>query len=334
MSLPTYNPATEQLSTFGASIDPDTVYANIASPAIELSVDTRVVPLVVSPSGQALTPINDGNDFFFSDGSRQYYDAKIWDSSAAAGAGAFMLNDLGGTTFRVWFNNNTPVIIDPDANLIEFYTRNVAITALPLAALAQDAESDTLTVTAATALPTGLSVSANSVVGTPTANEIVTSTMRWTDITGAYVEKSITFVIGTVVVPTVDSGTMNYLDAITAIATQYLNATLDYAASDTIPVDNVISQSPAGGATVNPNTDVNIVISLGVMGASAGYAAKFYPIELAVKMRWLKPYTNLRTAAKSEAVLNGGWAKFNAIGRLQVNVYAVPGYPRIAPPPP
>lgn len=259
-------PATgKQYSEF-TSIDADTIYAGITSPSVAVG-DIRVVDTTVSPSGNVLTAQADGNDIFTWDGSRQYYVGQVYDVSALD----FMAVTGGGTTFTVWFGNQAPTLEDPQAVQVRFYPLNIAITPEDLSPLAIDADDATLDVAAQDTWATGLSEAANTLSGTPTVRGIVDTTVRWTDIAGAYVEANLRQVIGDVDVPDVDDAGTTLEEAIAAIQAVYLVASYSTGYSDTVPAGEIMSQDPAAGTDVAPNSTVTLVVSGGAGGGTNTY---------------------------------------------------------------
>lgn len=141
--------------------------------------DILRAPTTTSPGSFALT-IDTACQFSYpGDGSRQSaLNILAYDNSV----GAYHADDIDG-----WFNNQTPVPPEPDS-IIYRWTSGQAITPIDLTHICPDAENDDITVTAVSGLAAGLSLSANTITGTPTTPGISTLTLRCTDITGASVD--------------------------------------------------------------------------------------------------------------------------------------------------
>lgn len=73
-----------------------------------------------------------------------------------------------------------------------------------------------------------------------------------------------------VIVPDVDDPGTSQAAAIAAIEAEGLVAAVNTAYSSTVPVGEVISQSPAAGSSVAPGSTVTITVSLGPQSSGAG----------------------------------------------------------------
>jgi hypothetical protein len=255
-----------------ASVDPQSIYAG-ASPAV-VSGDVGTAGLSVSPGSYATTLLASGilSVDLQGDSSRQtlpvdvYYSAlKMWGAVQTAGYTAALANQ---PTF--YLNNQAPVF--PDTEPVLALPRNQAITPTSLNEYWTDAESDAITVTAIDSLAAlGLSVDGSSdLTGTtPDANSVSTGrTMRGTDIAGDTADGDFTIIVGQVEVPDVEGQEQG--SAETEILAGYL--TFDYASSQyslTVPLGEVISQSPAAGAFADPGSAVTLTVSLGEQVAGA-----------------------------------------------------------------
>jgi hypothetical protein len=274
------NPATgQQYRTFTTPLDGDTIYSAFADPAI-VSGDIQDLPTLTA-NGNTITPAADGNDVIDSpDETRDYYDYRIYDVSAGdwmqfTGHPIHGDGDYG----RIWWNNETPVATEiAPTTLLE----NVAMSVITLAAFVTDDDDSledlVLTVSPDTvdALPTGVSISTEDVTvgestltvasleGTPTVVDSGVTTLRITDVTGAYVETDWEWsVVATSTVPDVDEPGTTEAAAVSAIEAENLVAQVFTAYSQTVPLGEVIGQSPIAGAVVAEGSVVTIEISRG-----------------------------------------------------------------------
>lgn len=246
-------PTGKQYSTF-ASVDGDTIYAGISSPSVAAG-DIREVDTVMAPSGNALTVSTDGNDSFDSDGSRQSYEARIYDVSAQD----WMATSGVDEYFTVWFNNQAPEFLDAEVANIYPVPLSSAMTSVDLAALVSDPEGDTLTVTSGT-MPTGLTLASNgTVTGTATVQGIYTVSTEWEDVPGDTLVSNVIWIVGNINVPDVEDALLS--DALEALEALYFTASTSTETRSDIPAGVVISQSPTAGSSAAPFTSVALVIS-------------------------------------------------------------------------
>jgi hypothetical protein len=223
-----------------------------ASPAA-VDGDVIVCSTVTSPGSYAVTMAADGV-FSFNPGidtARQTITARFYDVSVGD------YSDAAGVTFYV--NNQSPLF----SGAVELlYEKDVAITALVLATLWTDAESDALTIAFQDTLPTGLSVGAGSMTGTPTVYSDASYTLRATDIAADFTDGEVAIAIGPRLPNVVNTAEAAAIAAVQAVAT--LTAVVsDRTASATIVLGNVISMNPAANTLVKPSDTVSLVISLG-----------------------------------------------------------------------
>lgn len=152
----------------------------LATPDIA-AVDILKIDLATSPSAFTWTQGTDCDGSYTGDASRQSLTYDVYDASV----GAYMTGGPG----TIWFNNLPPFVPAASENLIFTFPLNVPITPIDLTALCEDPEADAITVTAVDALPTGLSVVASTLQGTPTVGGIYSSvTFRCTDAPGDSVD--------------------------------------------------------------------------------------------------------------------------------------------------
>lgn len=85
----------------------------------------------------------------------------------------------------------------------------------------------------------------------------------------------------------------------------------------------VIRATDASLATADSNS-FNITIANVVLSATP----RWVPMELALRLSWLRRYEGLRAAALAEANGSGLWAKFALYRNVKIDVHSVPGYPR------
>lgn len=214
-----------------------------ASPAPATN-DVWVLDLVTTPNSFVITPTADG-DFTIANGSDespQTIAHDLYDNSLVAyyGAGTIYVNYFG------------PGFSGSD---VLAYPLNVAITNLDLTTLFVDPQGNALTVTAIDTPPSGLSVVASSLTGTPDTKAITIWTIRATGISGDYTEGEITTITGTITVPNVVGLTAT--DASAALNAVYLNAI------GNLSGDTVISQTPIATSEVNPFSDVLLAFANG-----------------------------------------------------------------------
>lgn len=85
----------------------------------------------------------------------------------------------------------------------------------------------------------------------------------------------------------------------------------------------VIRATDAALGTADSNT-FNITIADVVLSVYP----RWMPMELALKLSWLRRYEGMRAAALAEANASALWAKFALYRNVRVDVHSVPGYPR------
>lgn len=85
----------------------------------------------------------------------------------------------------------------------------------------------------------------------------------------------------------------------------------------------VIRATDASAGTADSNS-FNITIADVVLSVTP----RWMPMELALRLSWLRRYTGLRAAALAEAAGSALWAKYTFFRNVKVDVHSVPGYPR------
>lgn len=85
----------------------------------------------------------------------------------------------------------------------------------------------------------------------------------------------------------------------------------------------VIRATDSNTATADSNA-FNITVADVVLSATP----RWMPMELALRLSWLRRYEGLRAAAVAEATGSGLWAKFTLFRNVKVDVHSVPGYSR------
>lgn len=63
-------------------------------------------------------------------------------------------------------------------------------------------------------------------------------------------------------------------------------------------------------------------------GGALSATPRWLPMELALRLSWLRRYEGMRAAAIAEAEGAAQWAKFALYRNVKVDVHSVPGYPR------
>jgi hypothetical protein len=167
----------------------------------------------------------------------------------------------GGDQYE-WVINNLPPAPSVQAFLDPILLRkSVAMTAISLLPRVSDPNADTVTTSAQTALPTGITDTADELVGTPTVYGQSNSNLRWTDLYGDFYEELVTFQIGDLTANVIGQAQATATTNIQAVAS--MTVTISQANSSTVAVGNVISQNP-GALELAPNNQiVDLVISLG-----------------------------------------------------------------------
>lgn len=221
------------------------------TPAI-VTGDIAITPLF-TPSGYPVTCPADAILSYISGGdpSRQLIVYDWYDVSA--------LGFLGQGTFAI--NDQAPLATDIE--LVFAFPLGIPITPVDLAAYIPDPEGDVVTVTNVDALPTGYTLNSSQLGGTPSVQGIQTVRFQGTDpYTATSNLLSVILITGKVQVPDVDDLGSLRDSAEAEIASAYLNA-FAIVVSDSLPFNQVISQSPAPGTLVDPFTTVTIIVSLG-----------------------------------------------------------------------
>jgi hypothetical protein len=235
-------------------------YTLITSPAVA-AADVEELFAATLPGVKTLTALADGNYSYASDGSRQYYDYRIYDDSAQG----WMAIAGGGTYARHWINNQTPYLFDTESEISYTLPFNSAIVPIDLRLVAGDAEADALTVTAVTTEPSGIAVASSIVTGTALVSGTYPVTYRWTDVPGDSFTATVTYLIGDITVPNLVG--LQGADAFAVLLDAQLSGVLIYELNGTVEPGIVLSQSPAAGATAPPFSEVAIVVAQGL-----GYA--------------------------------------------------------------
>ena len=215
--------------------------------------DTTTIDAVTTPDGYAVTEEADGTVRYAAAGatSRQIVNCIVRDVSAAADLPfEIVFNDLAPTPAPQAFDD--PILV----------RKSVAMTAFTLLPLALDPEGDTVIATSLNALPTGLSVVASELVGTPTVYGRTTDRQfRWTDQYGATLDASVTIEVGDLIADGVGLSQAAAEAAIAAVAS--MTTTVSTAQSGSVAAGDVISQSPPAGTLAPHDQVVELVVSLG-----------------------------------------------------------------------
>lgn len=221
--------------------------------------DIETIHLVTSPDSYAITADADGTVSYAAGGddSRQL----IGDGGAN---NVFVYDVSAGVnlSFQLVYNNLAPA---PNPQAFDdpiLVRKSVAMTALDLLPLALDPEGDTVIATSINTLPTGLSVSTSQLVGTPTTYGRTTGrTFRWTDQYGATYDEAAIIEVGDLTGNAVGLSQAAGTTAIQAVAS--MTVTTSSASSGSVPIGDVISQSPPAATLAPHDQVVELVISLG-----------------------------------------------------------------------
>ncbi len=166
------------IETFNASVSPDIAVG-----------DTVIAPLLTTPSGCVLIPKPDGNF--------DYQPVTVGDTTSACStsrqSATITFYDVSAGALHadtlVWYDNNSvPVSANLPNSLVYRVPLNSPMTPVDLTGLCVDAEGDAMTYTAATALPTGLTITNNILQGTATSAGATIVSFKCTDVAGDSVE--------------------------------------------------------------------------------------------------------------------------------------------------
>lgn len=86
----------------------------------------------------------------------------------------------------------------------------------------------------------------------------------------------------------------------------------------------IIIRATDGSSGTADSNAFNITIADVVLSATP----RWMPMELALRLSWLRAYAGLRAAALAEAAGSGLWAKFALYRNVKIDVHSVPGYSR------
>jgi hypothetical protein len=231
----------------------------VASPDLVVG-DHLLMPTVTTPGNYSIDLFTDGHIEYDDgeDGSRQTADGWAWDTSAAA---------WHAQSFDYIANNIDPVGGAPieSALLVD-----AAMTEIDLNEYFVDGEGDTLTITLTSGTPpTGVSLAAGVISGTPTVEDEDGVTLVYTadDGYGGTGTQTV-FLRPLVTLPASDCTTdeTSQSDCELEFGSDFsgtisFDVTTEY--HETIPFDMVISQSPVAGAEMAPYTTVELLVSLG-----------------------------------------------------------------------
>jgi hypothetical protein len=227
-----------------AAVDGDVIVV----PTHASSVDLGAAAHALSVSGTGLVSVSPATDSSRLSFTKRFYDASVGDFS-------------DGSAITDYINNVAPAHLGTVSPYL--FEKDVAITAIPLEPAWGDDDGDALTITFTTALPTGLSNSSETLVGTPTVYGSTDVTERATDVANEFTDQVKTIQVGPRLPNVVNTAQAAAISTIEAIAS--LDAVLGTSAfSSTIAIGNVVSMSPPASTLVAPNAQVTLVISLGL----------------------------------------------------------------------
>jgi len=146
-----------------------------------------------------------------------------------------------------------------------FLPANQAITPVNIAALAQDVQGDTLSVSIS-GLPAGLSISGQTLIGTTGGNAVTPVTVTWTNNSTDSASATYNLVIGSEVMPNL-AGLIGPGIIPGLLAGLYVGVTFgsgpDPNPAGPSPVGTVIAQNPVAGAPLTPGSTVLVTLSNG-----------------------------------------------------------------------
>jgi hypothetical protein len=235
-------------ASWGQSID-------AGSSAAVATGDIRILDLVTNPDGCAIICQPDGS-ISIAAGTitqRQRFSANVYSLSAAGliGSVSDYFQDIAPTPPAVPGNVLPAIILGA----------NQAIVPVNLSTLASDPQGDTLTATV-TGLPGTLSVTSSVLSGTTGASVITPITITWANSTGENASVQFNLVIGTVTPPNLQG--LSQGDIINLLAGYYLTPT--FGQQDNVAASGTaIAQNPAFGIPVQPNTQINVTLSTGIV---------------------------------------------------------------------
>lgn len=171
-----------------ASVGTGSWCADITSPSaaaadvVELDSPTQL--------GKTVTVSGDCYWVFENNGARDKICARVYDDSVRDWMSITSPSaECTGTRAAVWYNNQAPIPAYQPNALRVLAREGQAMTPLDISNWCTDGENDTLVIVNVSSLPTGLSVTNNTLSGTPTTRGNYTGlTFRCTDITGASVD--------------------------------------------------------------------------------------------------------------------------------------------------
>lgn len=227
--------------------------------------DIPIVDAVTTPGGCAVTPTATGlYSYPGSCGpSKQAHNWTFYDLSVAA---------LHADTLRVCTNNQPPTALSGEYQWGMVKDQATSVAFDDLFADADDAGRTYTTSasgagTGADKYPTGMAIDGDGSTGTPTSATGSSGSYRVTrtDDCGASASLDVFWTVTEQsTVPDVVGDAL--ADALTALEAANLEGTFTSHCSSTVPALEVISQSPAASAVVNPFTEVSLVVSSGACG--------------------------------------------------------------------
>lgn len=241
----------------------DSVFAN-ASPAVA-DGDVWMSPVISTPSSYALTAGVDGTFQIAAAGdhSRQQFISNVYDVSADAWYGSFTtyVNDQLPACAAL------PTTITGAPGVLSIQT-GVAIAAVDWNKVFTDPENDALTIalspSSPNTQPSNLTLTTGVLAGSITSAGSSSLIYRATDIAGEHTDCP-TWTIGassTVTVPTVTG--QSFTQAAAALAAMSLAVPADqqtYSCRRVTAYDQILAQTPAAGATVNPFTTMHLTVA-------------------------------------------------------------------------
>jgi len=192
--------------------------------------------------------------------ARQSFTKDVYDVSAGDFLGSALDYENDAAPLAAGQSTSVPFVLFPlnqtsSFDLGQFFT---------------DPQGDTLTITAVTSLPPNRTLSANALAGTPTASATSLLTVQAQNLSGETSTLTLSVVDGAVVVP--NALGLIESDGETLAQNAFLNFQSgtqdDPNPAGPAPAGIIISQSPAAGTLVPPNSTVTYAISSGVSSIS------------------------------------------------------------------
>lgn len=238
--------------TFNTSANPDIVAGDIGQ--CDSTTSPGVCAITWDNTGLYSYPGSCG-------ASRQSFTCNFYDTS---------VGNLHADTMSVCVNNSSPVSTPILGTIV--LIRSEAMSSIDFSAYFSDADDATLTYTSSDSgegtgtdkRPAGTSITAGVWSGTPTTTDGGTGqfTITGTDSCGDTALLVVDWgVYDTVTVPACVG--VNWLTCVSNIEAENLSAIATFACDNSQQAGKVISQSPAASTTVNPFTEVDIIVSTG-----------------------------------------------------------------------